>query len=406
MPFFIYRARDAQGRDSRGSRDAATADALVAQLRGEGLLVLSISGLAETESARPPLRLRLPSRGPSRLDVELGMQQLSAMLHSGLTLLSALRTVAEQSGRRRVAALWDDLRDRIERGEPLSDAMHAHPSAFPPYVVQLIRVGEQSGELDRMFTRAAEHLEQTRTLRLMVVNALAYPALVALMAVGVAGFMVLDVIPKVGQFLAGRGRSLPRMTQALLDFADWMRAYLPGIGVTLLASVAVLWALNRWPPGRGVLHGLVLRLPPVGSILRLSGTAVAARGLGILLESGVSLLDALRTVERLVGNLAQSRRLAAARTAVMGGERLSDALLAGKEYLPMLSRMVAVGETTGTLGRALSEAARFHEARLVATIRRFSVVIEPVMIAVVGGIVGFVYVAFFVALFSIASSVR
>lgn len=406
MPTFTYLARDSSGGAVRGTDNAAGADLLAARLRQQGLLVLHVSA-AGVNPPRPPLRLNpLAWLPPSRLDVEVGIQQLGTMLHSGLTLLAALKTVGEQSGRPRTAAMWKQVREQIEQGASLSGALTAHPSQFSQYVVQLVRVGEHSGELDRMIARAAEHLEQTRNNRLMVVNALAYPALVALMAIGVATFLVLSIIPKVERFLVSRGHTLPHLTQMLLDVSAWIRHYLPHIGIGIAVIVVAIWAIHRWPPGRHVLHAALLRVPIVGSVLRLAGTASFSRGLGILIESGVSLLDSLQTAERLVGNLALSRQVAAARAAVIRGARLADALEGRHGFLPMMSRMIAVGEETGTLGRALSDSARFHETQLLATIRRLSVLIEPVTILVVGGMVGFVYVAFFVALFSIAQAVR
>jgi type IV pilus assembly protein PilC len=152
------------------------------------------------------------------------------------------------------------------------------------------------------------------------------------------------------------------------------------------------------------LHGwLVLRLPVVGGVLRLSGTAVFARGLSVLLESGVTLLDSLTTIEHLIGNRVLSERIAAAREAVLRGESLASTMSGRRDFLPMLHRMIAIGESSGTLASVLIEVAKFHEGQLVITIRRLSVVVEPVLILVVGGIVGFVYIAFFVAIFSLAS---
>lgn len=407
MPTFEYSARDPQGVLRQGALAAPSAGALATELRGRGLLVLSVE-----ESGEPAAHSRgwsLDPRAwlpPTAFDVELGLRQLAVMLQNGLTLLSALRTVGEQARRPRAARLWRDVAERIERGANLSGAMETHGRQFSGYVVQLVRVGESSGELDGMLTRAAEHLEQSRNLRLMVANALSYPAIVVVLAVGVSAFMVLNVIPKIQRFLSMGGRELPPITRTLLDVADWLRDYIGQVGLGVLALALALWAVHRWPRGRLALHAAWLRVPVVGPILRLAETAVFSRGMGILLESGVTLLDSMRTVERLVRNNAVASRVGAARVAVTRGDSLAAGLSGGTEFLPMLWRMVAVGEATGTLGHTLSEVAKFHEAQLVAMIRRLSLVIEPVMIIVVGGVVGFVYVAFFVALFSMATSIH
>ena len=406
MPTFEYKARDAGGRVLAGTEAAASGMQLAALLRERGLLVLRV---AAVQNRPKPSWDRLNPAGwlpATALDVEIGLQQLAAMQHSGLSLLAALQTVSEQARRPRAAAMWRVVRERIEQGDTLSGALGGFPRVFSGYVVQLVRVGEHSGELDAMMARAADHLEQSRNLRLMLVNALTYPVLVALMAVGVAGFMVLNVIPKIQRFLSGQGRGLPPITQQLLDVSDWLRLYLPHVGIAAGVAAVGLWAVWRWPQGRYVMESALLRVPVVGPTLRLAGTAAFARGLGVLVESGVTLVDGLRTAEHLVGNRVLASRIGQAREAVMRGERLGGALGGRWGFLPMLSRMVAVGEETGTLGRALSDAARFHEARLLAVIRRLSALIEPVMILVVGGIVGFVYTAFFVSLFSLASGTR
>ena len=406
MAAYQYSARDRLGALREGVATAATAEALAGELRGQGLLVVRIAPVA------PPARAPFFSFSPfawlpmARFDVEVGFQQLGAMIHSGLTLLVALRTVAEQARRARAAALWRTVAERIERGDTLSGALAAEGRRFPDYVVQLIRVGESSGELDAMLARAAEHLEQSRNLRLMVLNALAYPAMVVALALGVSAFMVMGVIPKIERFLAGSGRTLPALTQTLLEISAWLRNNLPETAVGVLAAWLAGILLYRWPPGRWGLDAASLRIPVVGAVLRTAGTAIFARGMGILLESGVGLIESLHVAERLVRNRALSRRIAAAREAVTRGETLAAGLSGHRDFLPMLPRMVAVGEATGALGRTLSDVAAFHEGQLVALVRRLGVVIEPILILAVGGIVGFVYVAFFVALFSLATDMH
>ena len=137
-----------------------------------------------------------------------------------------------------------------EEGASFSEAMQAHKNLFPLYIVQLVKVGEQSGALEVVLTRGADHLERTRNLRMTILNALIYPTIVVIMAVAVAAFMMLSVIPKIQKFLSGRGRSLPAITQALMDVSNWMTANLPYIGIGLLASMIALFFIYRWPPGR------------------------------------------------------------------------------------------------------------------------------------------------------------
>lgn len=391
-----------------GESEADSASRLAEQLRASGWVVLGIE-----EARRRAAGETLPPRWHpawlipvTSLDTELGLRQTASMLRSGVSVLVALKTVALQSNGPRTASVWLDLEARIRKGGNLSDAMNRHPSVFGDYVTQLIRVGEHSGEMDLSMSRAADHLELHRDVRMMVVNALIYPCIATLMAVGVSVYLVAVVIPKISTFLESSGAKLPAVTQSLIDFSAWLR--LNGLSVlALLAGCILAWfALRRNPSGREVQDVLLLRIPAVGRILRLSQTAIFARGMGLLIDSGVTLLDALTTVEKLLGNRRFSRRIREARQDVMRGESLSGALEKAREFFPLLIRMTAVAETTGTLGPTLDEVARFHEKLLVVTIKRFSLLIEPLVIIVTGMIVGFVYVAFFMALFSMVSSVK
>lgn len=409
MPVFHYRARTALGQPQDGEAEAESATRLAEQLRASGWVVLGIKA-ARARAARtdglPPQWNPAWLVPATSLDIELGFRQLASMLRSGVSLLAALKTAALQSGCPRAAAIWLALEDRIRRGANLSDAMAGHPRAFGDYVTQLIRVGEHSGEMDTSMARAADHLELHRDVRMMVVNALLYPLIAIAMAAGVGAYLVAVVIPKIATFLESSGAKLPALTQSLLDFSAWIRLN----GFTLLAASAgctLAWlAVRRHPLGREAQDFLLLRLPIAGRILRLSQTAIFARGLGLLIDSGVTLLDALGIVEKLLSNRRAARRVGEARLSVMRGEPLAAALERSREFFHLLVRMTAVAETTGTLGPTLEEVARFHEKLLVISIKRFSVMIEPAVIIVTGAIVGFVYIAFFMALFSMVSSVR
>ncbi len=406
MAYFAYRACDPQGNVQQGRAEAADAAALAEMLRGSGWVVIEIqrasNGMRDANGLPPrwhPLWL-LPM---TSLDCELGLRQLASMLRSGVSLLAALNTVAQQASRPRTAAVWLALEESIRKGGTLSEAMGQHGGVFDDYVAQLVRVGEHSGEMDVTMTRAADHLEMHRDIKMLVVNALIYPVIATLMTVGVSAYLVAVVIPKIASFMEGGDTKLPMITQFLIDVSHWLHAYFLQILVVLVGVVVAWLVVRRLPKGRELQDVLLIKLPVVGRILRLSQTAVFARGLGLLVESGVTLLDSMGVVERLMANRRFSRRIGDARQRVMRGESLADSLREAREFFPLLIRMSAVAEQTGTLGATLSEVAVFHEKMLVVTIKRFSVLIEPLMIIITGGIVGFVYIAFFMALFSMVS---
>jgi type II secretory pathway component PulF len=399
MATFAYAARDRTGRALRGSLEAPTPAAAAADLRNRGWVVVQI----RPESARAS---RSGSGGVSWLpirssDIEVSLRQLAVMLRSGLTLLNALQTVAEQSPRPAMRRIWTDVSRRIQEGSGLGEAMAVHPQ-FSALVVQLVRVGEQTGHLEEVLVRAASGLEQRRKLRSQLISALAYPGIVLAAAIGVTMFMMVSVIPKLQQFLGTMGRRLPPMTQLLVDVSTFIQTYwLQGLVIGVLLS-GVIVGLRSWPPSRFWMDRRLVRVPVIGILNRLAGTVLMARGLSTLLRSGVTLLESLRTVERLIGNRYLASRVAQARDAVLQGGALAAPLAAEPAFMPMLAGMVAVGESAGTLDEVLEEVARFYEEELQRAIQRLAALVEPAIILFVGGIVGFVYIAFFMALFAAA----
>jgi type IV pilus assembly protein PilC len=277
---------------------------------------------------------------------------------------------------------------------------------FSPMVIQLVRVGEQTGTLEPVLNRAAGALERRRILWTQMLTAMAYPAVVCVAAIGVAGYMILGVIPKLQKLLVSLGRKLPAITQALLDVSDFFQVYLPAILGGMVGLILIVTTIYLTARGRLAIDRAALRLPLLGYLFRLSATTQFSYALGTLLRSGVTLVESLRTVAGLHSNRYAGSIVLAARDAVVRGGNLADQLMVPSVYMPMLPRMVAVGEAAGTLDDVLDEVARFHESQLQVAIRRLSVLIEPIIIIVVGGIVGFVYIAFFVALFSVAGGPR
>lgn len=396
MPAFAYVARDAAGGLQRGTAEGAGAGAVADQLRRRGWLVIEVRAAGAEGGLPLDPRAWLPVRS---VDVELALKQLAVMLRSGVTLLKALQVLPLQARRRAMGLAWEAVAARIQEGAGLADAM-AEQRCFTPLVIQLVRVGEQTGNLEQVLRRAAEGLERRRQLKTSVVTAFLYPSIVLLMTIAVVVFMVVSVLPKVRLLLAALGRKLPPLTQALIDISALIQAHLVQGSIFLLAVVTGLVLAYQWPPGRLVLDRLLLLVPLVGRTLRLATTVSLARGLSDLLRSGITLLEALRTVEDLLPNRYLGEQVATVRERVMRGATLAEPLSEGGGFTPMLPAMVSVGEASGSLDEVLDEVAAFHEGELQALVRALSVLIEPVVIVAVGAIVGFVYLAVFMALYA------
>jgi type IV pilus assembly protein PilC len=403
MSTFKVIGRDANGVKKEILCEADSIASASEKIRSEGVLVLNVSEVKDEEHSIPiwyPARfLRMSS-----FDIEIGLRQISSMLKSGVPLLEALRTAQEQARNVNGQKTWKDIHDRILSGSSLGDALDEKRKKFGDITVQLARVGEQTGELEFSLEKAAEHLEARRNLRTMVVNALIYPFIAVILAIGVSAFLVVSVIPKIAAFLQSGGASLPPITQSLIDISNWVISN--GVYILLaLVSVVGGWLLVRISEtGRELQDVFLLKLPVTGKVMRLSATALFARSIETMITSGVTLLDSLNVASKLISNTRLRKRIITIHEETVNGRTFSNALKDAVEFMPMLHRMAAVGEMTGSLASNLGETARFYEMMLAILIRRFSVMIEPVIICITGIIVGYVYIAFFTAVFSMANA--
>lgn len=398
MPSFAYIARDEQGRTQRGVRDGVDVREVAGTLRGEGLLPLRVIAGGSLPWWRRPIHLF----GPRPVDLELQLRQLAFMLRTGLPLLSALKVCAEQ-GSRPLARVWNDITARIRAGATMTEAMQAQ-RCFDRLVISLVDVGERSGNLDHVITRAAEAMSRRRRTKTQVLTALAYPTLVVVLSVATVAFMMASVVPKLASFLAGLGRRLPPSTQLLVDLAEAVQVHFVRFAVfllLLLAALAIAWSVPR---SRMLLERALLRLPVVGSILRLASVSTFAHNGALLLASGVRLTAALAVLQPLFFLRVLRHRLARARERVVQGAPLAESLVAERVFPPLVHSMVAVGETSGSLDEVLEGTAQHHDEQLQELVRRLGTLIEPVILVIVGSIVGFIYFAFFMAIYSITGA--
>jgi type IV pilus assembly protein PilC len=396
---FQYLVREANGTQRSGQETADSSAELIRSLRQQGLLVLEVKEIrAKVSVARSWSLNPLDYRPLQSVDVERAFHQIAVLLRSGIPLLESLEFVRDfaRIGTRRV---WQNLVERIAAGESLSDAMQIYP-IFRNLTLQLVRVGEQSGRLDYALEQASVAMERSRVNRKQVLSALQYPVFMILFTIGIVAFMMAKLIPELKKFLAVMGRKLPPITQALIDVSHWFEMYTLNLLISIGVILMTLILLYQWPTTRLLMDRALLSLPIFGKLFRLFGTVTLAQGLGMMLRSGVRILEAMETMETLVGNRYLSKRIAYARERIAQGSSLADPLAEHEVFMPMLPRMIRVGEKSGTLDNILEETGRYHEEELQRTIRWMSSLIGPTMTVVVGGIIGFVYAAFLVAMFS------
>jgi len=337
-------------------------------------------------------------RSAKSVHIELTLRQIAVMLRSGLTLLAAIETVIEQPPSRAAQRIYETMRRSIENGASFADALAEH-KIFPAGAISMIGMGEESGNLDTVIERAAVSMEMKRRNTAATLTALFYPAFTFLFAIGITIYMILAVIPEMEKALKALGKNLPAMTQSLLDAADFFTTYGLLMGILLIVLGVVLTILCMWPPGRLVIDQIILRLPLIGTILRTGATALFARSMGTLLSSGIPLVESLRIIGTIHSNRYFAAVVESARRKILEGGSLARSLSRPHAYTPMMLKMVGVGETSGNLEETLEHVADFHDERLEALVKRLSAMLEPSVVLVVGGLVGYVYIAFFVGLY-------
>lgn len=403
MPMFAYQALSRTGEELAGKMQADNTNAVAQALRTEGLRVLDIkekkqAGFLGQENFSDWLATQ---RSVSTDGLIFFYRQMAFMLRAGLPLAECLKLSGNQVANPRLNLALRTLHRDIERGHSLSSALRKHPDVFSEMAINLVVAGESTGELDVIMERLAVHLEKRSQLRKQMLNAMIYPIVVVLAAIGVAIFMVVSIIPKFATFLQGQGKPLPASTQMLIDGAEAIRIHgLTIIGVLIVVLMAI-FVLYRTNDGRKGIDRLLLYMPIFGNFIITGSMAQMNWALSILLRSGVTVFDGLKITADLISNRVFSDRLKAASELVMAGRDLSSSI--HEPAMPALvTQMVAIGEKTGSLDRVLQELGTYYQGLMEIAIKRLTAMIEPAMILIIGGMVGFVYYAFFQALFALA----
>lgn len=403
MPTFQYKALNNLGKEIKGSADASDARTAIANLRQQNIFVLEIEQDTDKKAGLSK-ELDLSSltewRSVSTQELIFFFKQQTFMLRAGLPVLQALQLGRTQASGR-LGRVIDRMIADIENGFPLSQAVARNPKVFPPLAVSLISAGENTGELDLVMDRLADHLEKKAALKTQTINAMIYPIIVILAAIGVFIFLVIKIIPAFAKFFAGKGRGLPPSTQFLVDLS----AFFVNYGLYILAIIIViiisLVLMYQTKEGRYKLHNLLLRLPVLGKLMTVAAMAQLTWSLSMMLRSGLTALDALKITAKVIRNRVISDKTYAASNQILAGKDLASSLQHPR--IPtIVTQMIAVGERTGTLDNVLHQLGDYYEERLQLGIRRLSAMVEPALILVIGGMVGFVYYAFFQALFALA----
>lgn len=405
MPKFNYTAINAAGKETKGSMQAIDAGMVSNALREQGLFVVKVLEAGASSGGGLSQEFNWDSinqyRSVPKNDLVFFFKQLSFMLRAGLPVLQALQ-MSQTQAKGRLRLVIQQMITDIENGSPLSKAMGKHKEVFPVLAVNLMLAGESTGQLDQVANRLATHLEKKAALKSQTINALIYPSVVVLVAIGVVIFLVWKIIPQFAKFLLGRGKKMPPSTQFLIDASDFALKYGLYIFAVVVFLIFALFLFYQTPQGRLTLDTLVLRIPVIGKLLRFGAMAELNWSLSMMLRSGLTAYESIKICGNVIANRLISNKLFSASELILSGKDLSSSIK-GNAIPDLVTQMTAVGEKTGTLDHVLHELGAFYEEQLQVGVKRMSAMIEPALILVIGGMVGFVYYAFFQAMFSLVA---
>ncbi|HEY8370359.1 MAG TPA: type II secretion system inner membrane protein GspF [Thermodesulfobacteriota bacterium] len=392
MAVFEYRGVGADGRPAKGIVDAESARAARAKLRKDGIFPTEVreESAGRSLAGRPGRRA---GRRVSATDLAVTTRQLATLVGAAVPLVESLRALADQVEHPTLKPVLARVRERVNEGASLADALADHPRIFTPLYVNMVRSGEASGALDIVLGRLADFTEKQARLRGRLGAAMIYPIIMLVVGTGILAFLLTYVVPQIAQVFAEQKVVLPWLTRALLAVTDVLRGYWWLILGLVAAAALGLDRYRRTPKGRETLDRLWLRLPVFGRLVRMAAVARATRTLSTLLGAGVQMLPALGIVAAVVDNRVLAGAIEAARTRVAEGESLSEPLRRSGQFPPIVTHMIAVGERSGELEAMLSKVADAYDEVVETRIAALTALLQPVMILAMGAVVLLVVLA-------------
>ncbi|MFH1092674.1 MAG: type II secretion system F family protein [Candidatus Omnitrophota bacterium] len=396
MPIFKYVAKDDEGNAVNDFIEAKDEMVALDMLRVKNLIIISITQQKQEKAAA-----RYSGKKIKPDELVIFSRQLATMVNAGIPLVQSLDILSEQMESIIFRQVVTTVRSDVESGSSLSAALEKHPRIFTLLYTNMVKAGETSGMLDEILDRLAGYLEKSGSLQRKVKSAMVYPAVVSLMALGITLVLLLKVIPTFKEIFSTLGGTLPLPTQILIGISDTLRQYFL-IAVIILGLIAIgVRKLVQTTKGRAKFDQLKLNLPVFGSLLRKVAVARFSRTLSTLIRSGVPILGALEIVGKTAGNVVIEDAVEKARIGIREGESISSPLAKSKAFPPMVTRMISVGEESGELEKMLTKIADFYEDQVDAAVSGLTSLIEPLIIAFLGIVVGSIVVAMFLPIFKI-----
>jgi type IV pilus assembly protein PilC len=384
-----------------GERIADTIDAAVAALRREQILVTQINPVREAVKAAAPAKVK--SKRVNAKNLAVFTRQFSVMIDAGLPLVQCLEILGTQEDDKNFSAVILATRTDVESGMSLADAMKRHPKTFDPLFTNMIAAGEAGGILDTILKRLAVYIEKAVKLKSQVKSAMVYPVAVIVIAGLVVGVILWKVIPTFASLFAGLGATLPLPTRIVIAASNGLVQFMPFVIVGMIGFVFGFRAFYASATGRKIVDAAVLKMPVLGNLMRKIAVARFCRTLSTLLASGVSILEALDITARTAGNAVVEDAILLTRKSIEGGDTIAAPLKDTGVFPPMVVQMIGVGEATGALDTMLQKIADFYEEEVDVAVAGLLTLLEPIMIAFLGGVVGGIVIAMYLPIFDLIS---
>lgn len=403
MATFAYVGRSKSGTVKKGELVAKSRDEAVEQLRKQSVVVTSL----EEKAAKEGFKFTLGS-GVSEKDLVVFTRQFGTMINAGLPLIQCLEILSTQSENAALRKSVGEIKVQVEGGSTFSDALRRHPKIFDDLYVNMVHAGEVGGLLDTILGRLSKHIEKAMKLKGQIKSAMVYPAAIVGIAAIVITVLMIWVIPvfeKMFKEMSGGKMALPGPTQLVIDMSNFAQGNWYIILGAIVAAVVAVKKYYATPQGKLAIDKLLLKLPVFGDLIRKASVAKFTRTLGTLLASGVPLLEALTICAKTSGNKVVEGALLDAKVSISGGKTISEPLAKSGTFPKMVTHMISVGESTGALDSMLGKIADFYEDEVDQAVTNLTALLEPMMMVFLGVTVGFIVVAMYLPIFTMASAI-
>lgn len=426
MPNFKYSAIGADGRTVRGALAAGTQQELVEELRRRNLMPLKVEskgGVGPAPAAQPPSAapahsapsapapVKVASKGFSfgavrpgvrkKEEMVLFTRQLATMIGAGIPMLESLEILREQAESKQFGLLLDHVIGDVRGGQDLSTSLSRHPKVFSDVYVSMIKAGEASGQIDDILERLADYMEASQRLKRDIKSAMTYPVVSLFMIFGITAFLMMGIVPKFKEVFSSLDVPLPGLTLGILAVSDFMQEQWALLAGGMVLAVMLLMVYKRTDRGSRQWDWMILHLPVFGALFRKVGLSRFSKTFSTMLKSGVPILGALDIVADTAGNRIIKDAVVGARESVRQGDSLAKPLASSPVFPPMVTRMIGIGEKTGSLEQLLEKISEFYDEQVRATVKALTSLIEPIMIAVMGLMVGTICLSVFLPIFEL-----